>query len=62
MSRAIGLLGVVGILVALGGIGVVGYVDPLLAGGLLAVLVGIGLVVVDVLRRLLSKLGLGAMM
>ena len=62
MNAPIGLPGVAGMLVLLGGIGVIGYVDPLLAAGMVAILVGIALVLADFLRRTLASLGLAGML
>lgn len=61
MAPSIGPLGVVGVFLALAGIALIGYVDPLLAAGILGVLVGFALVIQDILRRVLGQLGLGGM-
>lgn len=62
MSRSIGVMGVLGLLVVLAGIGVIAYENPILAGGMVAILVGVALVVVDFIKRAMAKLGFGAMM
>ena len=58
MLRSIGLLGGLGAILALGGVGVIAYVDPLLAAGLLAILIGVSLVVKDLISSALSAFGL----
>ena len=59
MRPSIGILGVFGLLLALAGIGLIAYVDPLLAAGLVAIIVGLGLVVTDLFKRLLASFGMG---
>lgn len=59
MIRSLGALGILGLLVAIAGIAVIAYVDPIVAGGVVAILVGITLVVVNVVRRMMATLGFG---
>lgn len=59
MLRSLGPLGLFGLLLALAGIALIGYVDPFIAAGLLAILVGVALVVQNLLKGLLGGLGLG---
>lgn len=61
MLRSLGLLGVLGVVLAVVGVGVIAYVDPLLAAGMLGILVGAGLVVLSVVRGMMARLGLGGM-
>lgn len=61
MIRSLGALGILGLLVAIAGIGVIAYVNPIVAGGIVAILVGIGLVVVNLVRGMMAKLGFGGM-
>lgn len=43
MLGRLGISGVVGVLVILGGLSLIAYANPIIAGGLVLVLVGIGL-------------------
>lgn len=61
MARAIGLPGLLGVMLLLGSLAVIASVDPVLAAGVLGVLVGLALVLGDVLRRVLARLGLAGM-
>lgn len=61
MLRDLGLTGLVGVLMLLGGFAVLGYVDPIVAGGVALVLVGATLVVHAIVRALASRLGMGGM-
>lgn len=58
MIRSLGLMGIFGVLITIAGVAVVAYVDPVLAAGVIAVLVGIGLVVQSLVRRMLAGFGL----
>ena len=58
MIRSLGLAGIVGVLLVLAGIGLIGYVDPLVAAGMLAILVGLGLVLKDLIGGMLAAFGL----
>ena len=57
MPRAIGLVGILGVLLVLAGIVVIGYVDPVLAAGVTAMLIGIVLVVRDLVSNVLASFG-----
>lgn len=61
MLEKLGIVGVVGVLVTVGGLGVIAYESPVIAAGLLLVLVGLGLGVFAVVKNTLSSLGMGAM-
>ncbi len=62
MIRSLGAVGIVGILLAIAGISIIAYVNPVLAGGVAAILVGISLVVANLVRQVMTKLGFGGMM
>lgn len=61
MLRYLGILGVVGLLLIVAGLGVIAYINPLIAAGVAAILVGLGLIVGNVFRRALAQFGLGGM-
>lgn len=61
MLEKLGIVGLVGGLVAVSGLGVIAYESPEIAVGLLLVLLGLGLGVFAVVRNTLSSLGMGAM-
>ncbi len=61
MLEKLGIVGVVGILVTVGGLGVIAYESPVIAAGLLLVLLGLGLGVFAIVKNTLSSLGMGAM-
>ena len=48
-----------GLIFVLAGIAVIGYADPVIAAGLTAILVGLGLVVRDMVKKLLGAFGFG---
>ena len=58
MLRALGVVGIIGLLIAIAGIGVIAYVDPILAGGVILTLAGITLTVQALVKGVLSKFGL----
>ena len=58
MLRSLGIPGIAGVVMILAGIGLIGYVDPLVAAGLLAILVGLLLVVKDLIGGMLAAFGL----
>lgn len=62
MIRSLGILGIVGLLIVAAGIALIAYVEPLIAAGMAAILVGVGIVVMNLVRRMMSKFGFGAMM
>ena len=57
MLRRLGAVGFVGLAVAFLGLGVIAYADPMVATGLLAVLLGLVLVLKDVVGSVLSAMG-----
>jgi len=61
MLEKLGIVGVVGSLIAVSGLGVIAYESPVVAVGLLLVLLGLGLGVFAVVKNTLSSLGMGAM-
>jgi hypothetical protein len=58
MLKRLGTLGLVGVLLALGGLGLVAYTAPLVAAGLALTLAGVGLVVKGLLDGLMAQFGL----
>jgi uncharacterized membrane protein len=61
MFDKLGIGGIIGILCCLGGLAVIAYVAPVVAGGLALVLVGLALVVRGLLSGLLSAFGMEGM-
>ena len=61
MLEKLGIVGVAGVLVTVGGLGVIAYESPVIAAGLLFVLLGLGLGVFALVKNTLSSLGMGAM-
>ena len=61
MLDKLGLAGIVGILCCLGGLAVIAYVAPVVAGGLALVLVGLVLVLRGLLSGMLSAFGMDGM-
>ncbi|MFB6188355.1 MAG: hypothetical protein ABEI57_00585 [Halapricum sp.] len=61
MFDKLGIVGLVGVLIALGGIGLVAWQNLMVAAGLAFVLAGIGLIAFALVRNTLSSLGMGAM-
>lgn len=62
MIDKLGLAGVVGALLAVGGIALVAWEAPIVAAGLALTLVGIVLVVRALLKSMLGSLGMGGML
>jgi hypothetical protein len=58
MLDKLGTLGIVGLVVALAGLGLVAYQAPLVAVGLFLVLAGVGLVTQSLVRNVMSAFGL----
>lgn len=58
MRGSVGLIGVFGIVFAVGGIGVLAYENPLVALGVLAVVIGLGLLIQDLVRNALAQFGM----
>jgi hypothetical protein len=61
MLDKLGLAGIVGVLCCLGGLAVIAYVAPIVAGGLALVLIGLVLVVRGLLSGMLSAFGMDGM-
>lgn len=61
MLDKFGLFGIVGVLLAVAGLGVVAWVNLVLAGGLALVLAGLGLTAFGLVKNLLGALGMGGM-
>ncbi len=61
MLRYLGVLGVLGFLLVIAGLATIAYVAPMVAAGMAAILVGLGLVVGNVMRKMLAGFGLGGM-
>jgi hypothetical protein len=61
MLDKLGLAGIVGVLCCLGGLAVIAYVAPVVAGGLALVLIGLVLAVRGLLSGMLSAFGMDGM-
>jgi len=61
MFDKLGIAGILGALLALGGIGLLATVDPFIAAGVAFVVAGLGLVVYGIVTNLLTSLGMGGM-
>lgn len=61
MYEKLGRIGVVGVVVILGGLTLIALADPMIAGGIALVLVGVGLVVRGLLGFALNAMGMGGM-
>jgi hypothetical protein len=61
MFDKLGIPGILGVLFMLGGIAVVAFENPILAGGLALVIAGLGLIVFGLVKNLLSSFGMGGM-
>jgi hypothetical protein len=57
----LGAAGIVGILVILGGIGLIAWVNPLIAAGIGLVVAGVGLILYGVVTNVLASFGMGGM-
>ena len=62
MLRSLGIPGLIGLLFVLAGVGLIAYVNPLIAAGVTAILVGIGFMVGNAVRKLMQSFGLAGMM
>jgi len=62
MMGQLGTKGIVGVLLVLAGLAIVAYRSPVLAAGLVVVLVGMGLVLWGAISGLMASFGLGGMM
>ena len=61
MFDKLGVAGLLGLLLALGGIGLLATVDPFIAAGVAFVVAGIGLVAYGIVTNLLAAFGIGGM-
>lgn len=61
MLRDLGLSGLIGVLALVGGFAVLGYVDPIVAGGVGLIVVGAILLLHAVVKALAGRLGMGDM-
>ncbi|PSQ04925.1 hypothetical protein BRC92_03320 [Halobacteriales archaeon QS_4_69_31] len=61
MFDKLGVAGIAGAVVSLGGIGLLAWVDPLVAAGIAFVVAGLGLVVYGLVSNLLASMGMGGM-
>lgn len=61
MFDKFGVSGVVGVLVILGGLSLIAFADPIIAGGLVLVLVGVGLVIRGLISSLMDAMGMGGL-
>ncbi|MFP4591286.1 MAG: hypothetical protein ACLFMX_06715 [Halobacteriales archaeon] len=59
MIRSLGLSGLVGIVAMLGGLAVLAWVDPVVAGGVALVFVGAALLVHAAVRAIAARFGMG---
>ena len=61
MFDKLGLAGLVGVVVLVGGIGLLAWVQPLVAAGVAFVVAGLALVVYGIVTNLLASFGMGGM-
>lgn len=61
MFDKLGRIGIVGVLVVLVGLLLIALADPVIAGGVVLVLVGVGLVVRGLFSFMLNAMGMGGM-
>jgi hypothetical protein len=59
MLDKLGAAGIVGLLLVLGGLGLVAYVEPIIAAGIALVLAGLGLTLKAIVSSFVSAMGLG---
>lgn len=62
MLSDLGWTGLVGLLALIGGFGVLGYVDPVVAAGVALVVVGAALLVHAIVKALAVRFGMGDML
>lgn len=62
MLQNMGIAGVVGLLLLLGGIGLLAYIDLLIGAGVALVVAGLGLVVYGLVTNFMQAMGMGQMM
>lgn len=61
MLDKLGIAGLVGVLIILGGIGLLAWINPLIAAGIGLVVAGLGLIVYGLVTNVLASFGLGGM-
>jgi uncharacterized membrane protein HdeD (DUF308 family) len=61
LERIGGPSGVVGLLAVLGGIGLIATDEPIVAAGLLVVLIGLALLVRGIVQGVMASMGMGGM-
>ena len=59
MLDRIGYAGLAGIVLLLGGIGLIGYANPIIAAGTVLVLLGVTLILKGLVSNLLAAFGMG---
>jgi hypothetical protein len=59
MLDKLGAAGIVGLLLVLGGLGLVAYVEPIIAAGIALVLAGLGLTLKAIVSSFVSAMGMG---
>ena len=58
MIRSLGPVGILGILLALGGVAVIAYIEPIVAAGFVIAIVGIALAVQALVKGVLAQFGM----
>lgn len=61
MFDRFGISGIIGVLVILGGLALIAYANPIIAGGLILVLIGVGLVIRGLISSLMESMGMGGL-
>ncbi|WP_436928734.1 DUF7470 family protein [Halosimplex halobium] len=61
MIDKLGAAGIVGVLVVVAGIGLLAWINPLIAAGMGLVVAGLGLLVYGLVSNLLASFGMGGM-
>ena len=62
MFNKFGVSGVVGMLVVLGGLSLIAFANPIIAGGLILVLLGVGLLIRGLISSLMDAMGMGGLL
>jgi hypothetical protein len=61
MFTKLGISGVIGVLVVLGGLALIAFANPIVAGGLVLVLIGVGLIIRGLISSVMNAMGMGGM-
>jgi hypothetical protein len=61
MFNKLGISGVIGVLVVLGGLSLIAFANPIIAGGLILVLIGVGLIIRGLISSVMNAMGMGRM-